>query len=488
MRRLYKKFSGKEAPRYAPLDSNASGVNFTAFADNITDDAERLANHHFETLKRSNKRARSLSPDPRGSPNVVSPMHGSPDVSDFSASSVPSLNLRTSRNIENSVLSREKEKIEKRGPIIVDDRRRHSNSETTLTRITNDGLSDWTGASQMSVDFEFFDPSHNDTNDIALLLENYAEAGWRKHPLGNNNFDAKGMANTIIYQSQLNYDEGYARVGTIIRGDKGGKKGRTSEIEEEDADSEKSNNEKKDNGMLIGVVSMINLNRYKDELWVRQLKHFLLESTKELQVKDFISGLGGRKRLSSALSSSKTVLLIAERVMVGLPVQLSYSSLEAVFEEVEWAREDEQDDEIRKSWNWEKCIYMIKARSTITTVLKERTKPRKREIDQDVAQEVEREAPKCHGAIGAGELIYEYEEERILHEAAEFACMIQTQQQLEKGEGEVNVILIVSQQKLQKVRENLRKLADKATYKGSRKSKRRTRGEYKPRRNLKVTW
>ncbi|XP_042025679.1 protein BCCIP homolog isoform X2 [Salvia splendens] len=159
----------------------------------------------------------------------------------------------------------------------------------------------------VQADFVFFDPKPDDFHGVKLLLQTY---------LDNLQWDLSGFVDLIL---------GQPTVGTVVK------------IENDEDDG------------VYSVVSALNLGRYKDSKCVLELKDFLLKVCQDMYVLGKLKSLVGEH-------VQHVGLLVSQRV-VNLPPQLLPPLYDGLFEEVEWATEDEPTKELQSSFRFR--FYLI---------------------------------------------------------------------------------------------------------------------------------
>lgn len=160
---------------------------------------------------------------------------------------------------------------------------------------------------EVEVDIEFFDPKEADFHGIKILVEDV---------LGGAPFNASRLADAIIGQSS---------VGTVVKSG-----------EDEDP---------------IGVVSPLNLQRYRDLEALQQIGQHLLEHCSDAKRK---------QQLSTALQDPGTGLLVNER-LVNAPPQVAPPLMQALFDEISWAVEDEPTKERQDSFRFTQYLMIASA-------------------------------------------------------------------------------------------------------------------------------
>lgn len=164
--------------------------------------------------------------------------------------------------------------------------------EIPLTEQNPDGAEETIEAS-----FEFYDPQPQDQSQISWYLREY---------IGSGDGDSRGIGNEIA-----GVISGQRRVGTMVRLGEGGE--------------------------IVGVVSVLNCGMFEEVLkglWE------VLEKKGDEEFKKVVRG------------KEKVGLVVLERV-VNLPGALVPSMWQALFDEVEWAKEDEPSQVLRDSFKFD---------------------------------------------------------------------------------------------------------------------------------------
>lgn len=159
----------------------------------------------------------------------------------------------------------------------------------------------------VQADFVFFDPKPSDFHGVKVLLQTY---------LDNVQWDLSGFVDLIL---------GQPTVGTVVK------------IENDEDDG------------VYSVVTALNLERYKDNKCVLELKDYLLKVCQDMDVMAKLKSLVEEHALDVGL-------LVSQRV-VNLPPQLLPPLYDALFDEVEWATEDEPTEELQRSFRFK--FYLI---------------------------------------------------------------------------------------------------------------------------------
>mmetsp|Transcript_37406 Transcript_37406/g.105582 ORF Transcript_37406/g.105582 Transcript_37406/m.105582 type:complete len:313 (-) Transcript_37406:158-1096(-) len=160
---------------------------------------------------------------------------------------------------------------------------------------------------EINVDFEFYDPQEVDFHGLRALLGSY---------LNEQSFDLSELVETIIAQKS---------VGTLIK---------TSE----------------DSVDPIGVLTVLSLKQHKDLHSLKQIRDFLHRKCKDSAHK---------LELTKAWDSDGTGLIVSER-LVNVPPQIAPPLIQALFDEIEWATEDEPTQELRESFKFEQYIVLTR--------------------------------------------------------------------------------------------------------------------------------
>ncbi|KAL6577576.1 hypothetical protein OROMI_009904 [Orobanche minor] len=162
----------------------------------------------------------------------------------------------------------------------------------------------------VQADFVFFDPKPSDFHGVKVLLRTY---------LDNKQWDLSGFVDLIL---------GQPTVGTVVK------------IENDEDD------------VVYSVVTALNLGRYKDSECIIDLKDYLLKVCQDMNVIAKLRSLVGEQ--------ARDVGLIVSRRVVNLPPQLLPPLYDGLFDEVEWATEDEPTEELRDSFRFKYYLIMSK--------------------------------------------------------------------------------------------------------------------------------
>ncbi|KAJ3429254.1 brca2 and cdkn1a-interacting protein [Anaeramoeba flamelloides] len=163
----------------------------------------------------------------------------------------------------------------------------------------------------INVDFEFFDPKQGDQEQIAKLLANY---------LPQTKFDLEGITNFIVSQT---------RVGTVVK------------IEQED---------------VIGFVSVININTNRSLKCVEQILEYLEKNLDQ----------NFKEKLDELLQNEKAnVGLILDERLVNCPHILAPHIMRAIFDEINWATEDEPTKELQNSFKFDYILNLTRCFVTV---------------------------------------------------------------------------------------------------------------------------
>ncbi|QDZ25364.1 hypothetical protein A3770_17p78820 [Chloropicon primus] len=161
---------------------------------------------------------------------------------------------------------------------------------------------------EVQTSFEFFDPTEGDFLGMKGLLNGY---------LDGEVYDCSGLVDHVIKQKT---------VGSVVR-------------LEEQLDP-------------IAVVSVINLQKHQDTQFLGDIVTFLrkkapTDKEKEMLAKDVFERKG----------KEKIGLVVSERV-VNCPMELSSPLNQAIFDEIEWATEDEPTQERRDEFKMDNFLLL----------------------------------------------------------------------------------------------------------------------------------
>ncbi|KAG8382740.1 hypothetical protein BUALT_Bualt05G0108700 [Buddleja alternifolia] len=159
----------------------------------------------------------------------------------------------------------------------------------------------------VQADFAFFDPKPSDYHGVKVLLQTY---------LDDKQWDLSGFVDLIL---------GQPTVGTVVK------------IEDDEDDG------------VYSVVSALNLERYKGSKSIVELKNYLLKVCQDMDVIANLRSLLGEHALDVGL-------IVSQRV-VNLPPQLLPPLYDGLFDEIEWATEDEPTQELQRSFRFK--FYLI---------------------------------------------------------------------------------------------------------------------------------
>ncbi|KAL6566337.1 hypothetical protein OROGR_001952 [Orobanche gracilis] len=162
----------------------------------------------------------------------------------------------------------------------------------------------------VQADFVFFDPKPSDFHGVKVLLRTY---------LDNKQWDLSGFVDLIL---------GQPTVGTVVK------------IENDEDDG------------VYSVFTALNLGRYKDSECIIELKDYLLKVCRDMNVIAKLRSLVGEQ--------ARDVGLIVSQCVVNLPPQLLPPLYDALFDEVEWATEDEPTEELQNSFRFKYYLIMSK--------------------------------------------------------------------------------------------------------------------------------
>ncbi|GER44665.1 protein BCCIP homolog [Striga asiatica] len=166
----------------------------------------------------------------------------------------------------------------------------------------------------VQADFVFFDPKPSDFHGVKVLLQTY---------LDNKVWDLSGFVDLIL---------GQPTVGSVVK------------IENDEDDG------------TYSFVTALNLGRYKarnlDSKCIIELKDYLLKVCRNMDIIAKLKSLVGEH-------AEDVGLMISQRV-VNLPPQLLPPLYDALFDEVEWATEDEPTKELQNSFRFKYYLIISK--------------------------------------------------------------------------------------------------------------------------------
>eukprot|EP00252_Welwitschia_mirabilis_P026410 TRINITY_DN8674_c0_g1_i1.p1 TRINITY_DN8674_c0_g1~~TRINITY_DN8674_c0_g1_i1.p1 ORF type:complete len:314 (+),score=70.92 TRINITY_DN8674_c0_g1_i1:236-1177(+) len=204
-------------------------------------------------------------------------------------------------------------------------------------------------------DFEFFDPKQDDFHGVKSLLSTYCDG---------KDWALSGFVEIILAQST---------VGTVI---------------------------KTDEDCLFGIITVLNLARYKNENCLKDIRQFLLENCSEEAKMDRLKALFDR-------SPHDVGLLVCERV-INLPFALIPPLYDALFDEVSWATEDEPTHELRESFKFKQYLILTRVYQMIPET-NNSTKSKKRKKRNSSSQ-------GANGKASEEQLIYLKPEDEVFHQ------------------------------------------------------------------------
>ncbi|KAK9091578.1 hypothetical protein Sjap_024755 [Stephania japonica] len=175
---------------------------------------------------------------------------------------------------------------------------------------SSESLSEEDNEETVQADFAFFDPKPSDFHGVKTLLQAY---------LDMKQWDLSGFVDLIL---------GQPTVGTVVK------------IEDQEDDG------------LFSVVSVLNLDRYKKNKCMDEVKSFLLKLCEQ-------NDAPVNMRALLTKQAHNVGLLISQRV-VNLPPQLLPPLYDALFDEVSWATKDEPTEELRESFRFKYYILLTK--------------------------------------------------------------------------------------------------------------------------------
>ncbi|KZV54373.1 hypothetical protein F511_03628 [Dorcoceras hygrometricum] len=162
----------------------------------------------------------------------------------------------------------------------------------------------------VQADFVFFDPKPGDFHGVKVLLQTY---------LDRKQWDLSGFVDLVL---------GQPTVGTLVK------------IENDEDDG------------VYSVVTVLNLERYKNNKCMTEFKNYLLEVCQGNEVVANLKSLFGEH--------AQGVGIIVSQRVINLPSQLLPPLYDALFDEIEWATEDEPTEELRNSFRFKMFIVISK--------------------------------------------------------------------------------------------------------------------------------
>eukprot|EP00879_Flechtneria_rotunda_P000963 GHRR01001096.1.p1 GENE.GHRR01001096.1~~GHRR01001096.1.p1 ORF type:complete len:345 (+),score=133.81 GHRR01001096.1:233-1267(+) len=159
---------------------------------------------------------------------------------------------------------------------------------------------------KINVNFEFFDPKERDFHGLKALLHSY---------LDGQQYDSSGLIDTIIAQ---------ASVGTVVR---------TGEDEDP-----------------VAVMTVLNTQQHQQQEYMGQVKQYIMSKCEDAAIKG---------QISKAWDSQGTGLIINER-LINSPPQLAPPLVQALFDEICWAAEDEPTQERKDYYKLKHYLLMTR--------------------------------------------------------------------------------------------------------------------------------
>jgi len=180
----------------------------------------------------------------------------------------------------------------------------------------------------VDVNFELFNPKESDFHTIKIFLKQY---------LDGTQYNSTELADMICEQGKKEF------LGSVI---KVSSDEITSTVIEED-NKKKQADEFFNEG--FGFISVINLHKNKEKESVKQIKNHLLS-----KVKDVVK----KKQLEKLFEDeSESLGLIINERMVNVPPELATPMHKALYEEIQWAHEDE-DDPKKSPWSFSNYLLV----------------------------------------------------------------------------------------------------------------------------------
>lgn len=218
----------------------------------------------------------------------------------------------------------------------------------------------------VNVDFEFFDPRPDDYHGVKALLRTYVD---------DVKWDLGGFVDVILSQTT---------VGTVIK---------TAEDESP-----------------IGVISVLNLGRYKNQTCVRSIHQFL-------QTKCSVESDVAEIEALFEKHPYKVGLLVSERI-INLPEELAPPLYCGLLDEILWATEDEPTKALRDSFKFKYYLIMTRIFQKVQKKIKDS------KLSKKVKRKIHRlsETEDASKSESAGELIYTKPEDELFHELSHWSC------------------------------------------------------------------
>eukprot|EP01018_Ginkgo_biloba_P023990 Gb_25749 [translate_table: standard] len=259
-------------------------------------------------------------------------------------------------------------------------------------------------------DFEFFDPKPDDFHGVRNLLKTYCDG---------KEWDLNGFVDIILAQTT---------VGSII---------------------------KTDGDSLFGVITALNLARYKDQRCIIQLQEFLLDKCLEKPEAIEFKAFWGKH-------PHDVGLLVSERV-VNLPFELVPPLYDGLLDEVSWAIEDEPTEALRCSFQFKHYLLLTRVYQTIPKGRKmENMKNRKRKKGSSSQN-------GGHPSLKDGneQLIYIKPEDEIFHKLSSWSFTFPTNAEYLathelKDLRPMRLLMAVKVEKMQTFRTQLKALLDES--------------------------
>lgn len=240
-------------------------------------------------------------------------------------------------------------------------KKRKEASQSTQQTIMESDDEDNNSQDIVDVDFEFFDPKTEDFHGVKALLRSY---------LDDTAWDLSSLVDIILGQST---------VGTVIK---------TGEEESP-----------------IGIITALNLGRYKDSNPMKSVYKFLKDNVSEPAKLEAIFDK----------QPSEVGLLISER-LINIPEELAPPLYRGILDEIAWATEDEPSKVLRNSFNFKQ--YLIISRNFQQLQRKKKVvKPSKKQKKQHKQESKWRDQEKV-----SEDIIYMKPEDELLHKLSQWSC------------------------------------------------------------------
>ncbi|KAL8144326.1 hypothetical protein V2J09_017358 [Rumex salicifolius] len=244
---------------------------------------------------------------------------------------------------------------------------------------------------EIQADFAFFDPKPDDFHGVKTLLQAY---------LDDKQWALSSFVDVILAQTT---------VGTVVK------------LEDDE-----------DNGSFA-IATALNLGMHKEKKCMKEVKDYLIKSCQDDTIANQLKELVEHK-------PEHVGLLVSQRV-VNLPPQLLPHLYDALFNEIQWATEDEPTEELRESFRFKHYILLSR-------VYMKKTQSKEALADNN-----------------EDDIIYVKAEDELLHKLCSwcFTFPMQSQQPADqelKNHRLSGLVMAIKAEKIAKFRKQLRSLID----------------------------